>query len=50
MSEVDLPDAAVTPSSFTIGAAANIDGDSTLDQWTLNDANEMVSVINDITD
>ena len=45
LTEVDLPTSPVTQSRFTIGAAGNIDGDGTLDQWTLNDANEMVAVV-----
>ncbi len=49
LTEMDLPTAPVAPDAFTIGAAGNIDGDPTLDQWTLNDANAMVAVQDDIS-
>lgn len=49
LTETDLPVATVSPTSFTIGAAANIDGDPALDQWTLSDANVMMAVQDDTT-
>lgn len=46
--EGDLPVAVVSKEAFTIGAAGNIDGDADLDQWVLNDANEMLEINSDI--
>ncbi|MEM6531052.1 MAG: prepilin-type N-terminal cleavage/methylation domain-containing protein [Myxococcota bacterium] len=47
LTDADLPLSPVTATSFTIGAAGNVDGDSDLDQWTMNDGNELVVVFDD---
>ena len=40
---------AQTASTFTGGAAANIDGDTLCDEWTINDLNDLVNTVNDVT-
>ena len=37
------------PQMFTAGAVGNIDTDSFLDQWTINDVKTLVSVSDDVT-
>ena len=34
---------------FTAGAIGNIDGDTTCDQWTMNDQRALVNVVNDVS-
>ena len=41
--------AGVTASNFTIGAEGNIDNDPTLDEWSINDANNLMNKVNDVT-
>lgn len=38
----------VSNSAFTAVAVGNIDGDPTLDVWTINDQKELVNVVNDV--
>jgi type IV pilus assembly protein PilA len=48
--DVNTPPAAVgtTTSSFTAGARGNIDGDSTCDDWTINDLRYLSSTLDDV--
>jgi type IV pilus assembly protein PilA len=41
--------AAGVPGSFTATANGNIDGDATVDKWSLNDVKQLVNQINDVT-
>jgi type IV pilus assembly protein PilA len=40
-------DATLTASSFTAAAVGNIDGDATLDIWTMNEEKHLTNVLND---
>lgn len=35
-------------STFTVTATANIDGDSALDKWTINESNILTNTVNDV--
>lgn len=41
------PDALVARMSFTAGAVGNIDGDATLDVWTMDETKQLTNVVND---
>jgi hypothetical protein len=41
--------AAGVSGSFTATANGNIDGDATVDKWSLNDIKQLVNQINDVT-
>jgi hypothetical protein len=36
--------------SFTVAACGNLDSDSTIDVWTINDAGELTNIIDDVKD
>ncbi len=40
---------AATATGFTSGSKGNADGDSTCDQWTVNDLKAIVNTVNDVT-
>ena len=46
----DLPPCVATATSLTIGAIGNLDDDSTMDIWTLDDAGTLTTISNDATD
>ena len=48
LTSADLPPSVVSASSYVIGAAGNVDGDGTLDLWTLPRGTAFVEVMNDI--
>jgi type IV pilus assembly protein PilA len=38
-----------TASAFTAGARGNIDGDTTCDEWTINDVRNLTNTVNDVS-
>ncbi len=40
---------AANATTFTAQAQGNIDGDGTLDQWTINQDGALINVVNDVT-
>jgi len=39
-----------TKDSFTVAACGNLDNDTFIDEWTINDQGELINVMNDLND
>lgn len=50
LTEVALPPAPVTPTTFCVAAVGNADADPVLDQWTVSQDGIVVNVVSDLED